>query len=162
MNELAVIPPATIQPKPTRAEIIDAMTNIRIEQLKAEQEKGLAEREKLQKKVEAMIRREALKNAKTLNANIDTGYVRIIDGLKVIYSVEYRLQINQPSEELRAAIIRLKELPTYARPFYFEDVRKQVLQASKLMGESKDSRIKKLCTDPKSRKALEAALKEII
>jgi hypothetical protein len=162
MNELAVIPPATIQPKPTRAEIIDAMTNIRIEQLQAEQEKGLAEREKLRVKINAMIRREALLSAKTLNGLCDTGWVRTSDGITTVAGVEYRIQLTNISPELREAIIKMDKLPSYRQSIYFKDVRKQVLRGSRLAGASKDERINKLCSDPKSRKALEAALKEII
>lgn len=153
------IPPQTsvaVQPKPTKAEVIDALTEIKIQQLEAEAKAASAKREKLKGLLTKQLRSLAHK-AGTKNAEVDIGWsngdsfrrqevtINVCD----ILTPEIKANIKE-YEALRGCTC------TPERRVIRASIARQCANLA-----PREERIDTLITDKKSRAALEAMLKLI-
>jgi len=144
----------TVQPKPTRAEIIDAMTTVECERRNKKQGEQVARRNQLQKELEASLANHFLAQKSKGEPEIRWGYRYRDDqdtkGVQITYGLD-----NLPA----ALVKKLNEyhgLPERVRDVRFCDVRKEML--ARVSGIDKAARVSRLLTDDESRKSVEKLL----
>lgn len=147
---------AAIKPKPTRAEIIDAMTALRVQQIRVKLNGLEEERRGLQVKIEAETRKYVRQNIKTLVPCVSFYHWSSTPELKA----EFKVRDIPP--EIAAMIARTKELHKEMEGITRDPkiIRRQIKDA--VTGATpNEGRVTALLTDPESRKALESALTKI-
>lgn len=159
MKTLA-LPKSKLQPPPTKAEVIDALTRLRIEKLEKENKEGVALRKKLNDEAEAELIEFVNATHGSLAKEADTGDwysgCSKIDGIKVII----RLEEKQLPVALKSKLREIHKLPERIRSYCYSDERKSVALAVSGMG-TKDERVNALLKDEVSRDALGKMLEAI-
>lgn len=150
MNELVI--KTKVQPKPTRAEIIDALTQLEIQRRNDESKKQVERKREIHQKLTDQIKRLKLNDP---SPYIHFGYVREkkVDSMYIKYSIE---NIPEPMEKM---LLEYHSLPSCPREHRFCDVRKEIYASSQ--GLACGTRVTRLLDDKESRKALEAMLDAI-
>lgn len=139
-----------VQPKPTKAEIIDALTQLEV---RRRDDKSKAEVSK-RKEMDQEIKTELLVHFKK-TAEKAAGQVRWdVFGSGPWASVSF--DITSIPKLLQAKMKQAEKLPTLARQHRFCDVRKDILNASS--GFDKTTRVSRLIQNDESRKSLEKIL----
>jgi len=156
------------QPKPTRNEIIDALTAVRIEQLKKDQEEKLKLRELLSKEAENELKEFFASNISSFDVCFHLGNeTRKLDSKKGKYVPAGRIQgVNARYElaglpnALERKLVEIARLPNYASSFDERVIRKQIRE--KMEGiKTPQERVFALVNNPASRSALEKILSKL-
>jgi len=157
-----------IQPKPTKAEIIEAMVAVKIETMDREYAEKKALRDKLTEEIKPQLITWALSKEHQLPISVDLGQLeRRHNGDTGKYELTGRvsgcditLKLDKLPAALEKKIKTILALPEYYRkpdPFA---LRKQIRNAMTGMGSPKE-RIQALINSPESKKALRGMLKHI-
>lgn len=156
-----------VKPPPTKSEIIEAMVQVRIENILKEQAEKEKERKDLEVEIRPILIALALKNPESLPVSVDfgseeqkyqegKGYVKTgrISGCDVT------LKLDKLPASIEKKLIKLVQIPTYFGKPNPVNIRKQIKAA--MMGYAPaEERVKALVADTESKKALNATLKAI-
>lgn len=148
---------AAIKPKPTRNEIIDAMTALRVQQIRTKLSELEEERRSLGAKIEAETRKHVQQNIKTLVPR-----VTFYDYSHCSIELKAEFSLSNIPPEISAMIVRCKELRKEMEsiPKDAKVIRRKIKDA--VSGNTpNEERVTALLTDKESRKALETALQKI-
>ncbi len=149
--------PSKVQPKPTRAEIIDALTTIEIERIKAKQKQDSERKRALYEEIKKDLMDTHLKSPDQ-SPDYHFGYISSSNGKP--YGIEIRFDINEPPKELVSKLKEYHELDKYLAQPDFQKIRKAI--QFKMTGmEAKEVRVDRLLSDKDSRSALEEMLTKI-
>lgn len=143
-----------VQPKPTRAEIVDALTQLEVQRRNDKSKADAARKKKLGEELEAEFVTHVIANIKAFKADLHFGYWNC----EKPFGFEVQIAADGVASSPKFAK-RLKEyhsLPDRPREYRFNDVRKEVLNATQ--GMSKDERVVRLLNDKDSRASLEKML----
>lgn len=160
MNTTLTIVPAAVQaavkPKPTRNEIIDAMTQLRCEQIRKDRDETTAKMDALAKQIRTLAFRHLKKNLKEAKPTIS-----FYGGCSTA-EVEVSFKYRPAPEEIAPLIVEHDKLrqSLNGSPRSVKEVRKLVEAGLRNM-QPKAERVTALLTDPESRKALVEALAQI-
>lgn len=148
-KELTVI--SKVQPKPTKAEIVDALTQLEVQRRNDKSKEDAARRAEFDKEIEAAlisyfkeIGDKAKPQVRWSIYNSGSSYANISFDIQSIP---------------KAVITKMKEadkLPTRPREYRFFDVRKEILNAARGIDETK--RVSRLLNNEESRASLEKLL----
>lgn len=155
-----------IAPKPTKNEIIEALTQIRIEELRKEVMAAIEQRDALAKECRELIL-DWHKSSGEAEPKVDLGHPdrkwdqskgeRVMTG--ATYGVEITFECPVLPEKIKDKLLEFHRAAERAYMSHTVDsVRKEI--RDKLIV-SKDSRVSALLSDPESRKTLEEALASI-
>lgn len=167
-TSLAIVtkdPVATaVIPKPTRAEIIEAMTRIRCEELRKQQ----ADEEEQITLLKEQCEKALLRHLKSIisktqpTVRFGTEGYEYVDHQRVfngkITGVEVEYSLRDLPEEIEAKLVRLSKLKESKTRFTMEAVRNQI--RSGFTGTPED-RVQALLSHPQARASLEAAVKQM-
>lgn len=148
---LAVV--TTVIPKPTQAEILDALAQLEVQRRDDQCKADVEARKKMKSELESELFTEFLKNI--------TGHRGVVQlgswwsGADKPSGVEVTFDLH-PSREMAKKLKAFHALPERFRAADFRTVRQQMLEASR--GMTKDMRVSRLLKDTASRKSLEAIL----
>lgn len=163
MSTLALALPekasSVVKPKPTRAEVIDAMVAIRLEQIKKEQTEGMERRNKVEARVTKLLFQYQQKNRTKLPATVSLGWKGCDKEICSVY-VSYPLKFEKLPDEIKKLLAEFHELPSKVHLPNENEVRKEIRDGLNGVA-SRDERVQALIDSPDSRKALEAMLKQI-
>lgn len=148
-KQLAIV--STVQPKPTKAEIVDALTQLEVQRRDDKSKAEVEKRKELVKEIEAELMTHFKKCA-----DKSTGEVRwsVYNSGKIWASASF--DITSIPKTTQAKMVVADKLPTLARQHRFCDVRKDILAASS--GFDKTTRVSRLLQNDDSRKSLEKIL----
>lgn len=153
-----------VQPKPTKAEVIEAMTRLKIEQITKDQQALVIQRKALVEKANAMLKAFLLKNAGKMNLRFDFGYNQrsfVKDRWEYTGKVKGVLGIYDLSplpDELHKFLTRIHELPNCVTLPEEKKIRQQIRDAAEGI---KGDRVFALVSSPECRAGLEKMMKEI-
>lgn len=142
-----------VQPKPTRAEIVDALTQLEVQRRNDKSKSDVAKKKKLGDEIEAEMIAAVVANPEAFSGEFKFGYFN-----NQPYGYEVRFSVDKLASA-SAFAKRIKEhdaLPSIAREYRFTDVRREMLNATQ--GMSKDERVTRLLSDKDSRASLEKML----
>lgn len=148
-KELAVT--SSVQPKPTKAEIIDALTQLEVQRRDDRSKADVARRGELDKEIQT----ELLEHLKK-SASKSEGEVRwsVYTSGKVWATASF--EIADIPKSVKAKMVEADNLPSMARQHRFCDVRKDIVAAS--TGFDKSTRVSRLLKNDESRESLEKLL----
>lgn len=147
-KELAVI--STVQPKPTRAEIIDALTQLEVQRRNEASKADVAKRKALTAEIETELAAHFKKVADKAAGSVRWNVYAKSNWANISFDIP-----NIP-KSTQAKMIIADKLPTMAREYQFCKVRKEILDAS--AGFDKTTRVSRLLEGEDSRKSLEKIL----
>lgn len=163
-NALTV--PSKIKPKPTKAEIIDALTQLQIAKLTKQKREAVATADQLRAKVDARLVKAVRSNIDKLATDVSYGWTQdeMRDGKRVLTGVSHvsvRFDLRDLPEEAVALLLKYHTAKAEAS-ICIDDkrIRKQIAQAATGFG-SRGERVSAMLGDEESRKALEAMLQSI-
>lgn len=163
MNTKAIIAiPAqvdtVVEPKPKRSEVIDALTELKIQQLEAEAKRASAEAERLRPQIERGI----LKASRKVKACVSCGSQYGTDADPKIKYIEVRVDVAFDSlpEPLKAKLVRYHACSKARRMPDRREIRARIA-AQSLPEQDRATRVEALLSDKASRAALEQLLKAI-
>lgn len=156
-----------VKPPPTKSEIIEAMVQVRIENVLKEQAEKEKERKDLETELRPLLLAYALKNQSSLPASVDFGqeeqkWEADKGYLKTgrISGCDVTLKLDRLPASIEKKLIRLAKIPTYFGKPNPVNIRKQIKQAMSGYAPAEE-RVKALVADTESKKALNATLKAI-
>lgn len=154
-------------PKPTKAEIVQAMVRLHIEKHEADVKEKVALRASLSEEAEKLIQEFFAEKVKTLKGVVGLGqrdfdykdgsriYKDEVDNVKIVFYLDESLP-----KSIKQLLLRIHEIPTSFRDPDPKQLKQKM--ALKLEGIGTESeRIESLLTDPESRKGLEKMLSVI-
>jgi hypothetical protein len=173
-QQLATVQPSpldVVKPKPTKAELLEAMVMLRIEEIGKEATAAIDERDRLKNEADEAVRDFFSQSLPALTPCIDLGRARrdwdsrkgrmkdtySVAGAEVKFALDPLPKVVQ--ETLLAyhmACIKVESLR-----FTPDGIRKQIREAIKNGGKTPKERVEALVTDESSREALTAALKTL-
>lgn len=157
---LVPIPQATVsvvKPKPTRAEVIDAMTALKMQQISKERQALQKKHEALEKLIDKLAVRTLKKSLSSHKPSVRT-YSYQSGGASCSINFELSpippelVQMIHEKENLKSSIYKLNKNE--------KDVRKEIARGMANIAPRAD-RVDALLTDKASRRALEAALEKL-
>lgn len=152
-KQLAIV--STVQPKPTKAEIVDALTQLEVQRRDDKSKADVEKRKEMVKEINAELLAHFNKSSDK-SSDKSNGDVR----WDVYHSGEawarVGFDITSIPKALKAKMVVADKLPTLARQHRFCDVRKDILNASS--GFDKTTRVSRLLKNDESRKSLEKIL----
>ncbi len=151
------IPKTKIQPPPTRSEIIDAMTRVRMDQLATENRAEVEARKTLEAEISVEIQSFAMANLETLAKQTDWSR------WSKDTSAEMKVMISdkQMPKPLKDKIKKAEGMQMRLRTYDFKEVRKEVYAAANKIVPH-DERVSALLNDEASKKGLEKMLEAIL
>lgn len=157
-QSLAVIPAsveASIKPKPSKAEIIDALTELRVSELIEESRKKVDRR----KELDPIITKRLLKLGRVCDLEVKSfGWVSRDTGR--VNNARLEIELGSLPADLEALIVEWDKLPGSAASPDERKVRKEV--AERVNGSlSRSERVDAILSDPDSNAALRAALAKL-
>lgn len=168
-TQLAVIPTkvsTSVIPKPTKNEVVKALTLLRIEQIEKEQEQGVRLREKLVKDANAALRLLFLDGVAAADITFDLGskksqYVkgkwREVEGIQNVKAVS---NITKLPKDITDMLLQIHSLPTYVRVPDRKVIEKQIRAV--MDGATQGDRVQAIIGDKESRAALETILNDVV
>lgn len=157
MNNQIVLanPIATaVKPKPTKKEVIDALVQLKIQELIANNKVVEDRQAKLKKKLDVAARRFVTRNQSKTRCEVSVWEYGTCN------RIEVEFKINDATPEIKKMadeFVALKKERVYIDE---KRVKRQIMEGMNLIQNSSD-RVATLLSEPASRKALEAILKEI-
>lgn len=155
MKTLA-LPEKTITPKPTRGEIISAMTRLKISKIAKEQKEALERRAALVEKAEKLVLSFVSKNLTKLGTRFCPGY----SSNGKLYGATLDFQLRDLPENIAKLLSEIHALPSSYSTIRESEIRKGIADAMRGMAPT-DQRVDALVSSPETRAALEKCLKEI-
>lgn len=159
---LAVIP----QNKPTKAEILEALTQLKFQQRMDERKERDEEKKRLEAECDQMLMEYVKENVHKFAPRISFGHLKRNwetgngEYLGEIEGVEARFDLNKLPSRIEKKIVKLKQLENQRIITDYDAIKKEIRDG--LNGiQDKTERVKALLADEESRKGLEAMLKEI-
>lgn len=145
-----------VKPKPTKSEVISALTAIKMGQFSKEQRERSERKEKLESELKLEIPR--LLKSKAIPSRVHLGWFdRALDVTCGVY-------LNFDIKDLPATVMKkLAEYHSVSRPLpepKEKDVRRKIAASLEGIG-TREERVEALMDDPESRKVLEKMLKAI-
>ena len=156
MTTLAIVPAIekAITPKPTKTELVQALTTLRIKQLREEQSEAIKRRDALKPKAEAALIKHFRQTEKTARVNLSLGYG---SRENIMAGVCVRVDLDNVPDDVKKlltdyhASTSIPCIPTEA------EIRREI--RGEMEGITpKSSRVETLLSSPDSRKALEDTL----
>lgn len=152
-KQLAVV--TKVQPKPTKAEIIDALTQIEVERRNKERGDKVKQRQELGKELDAELLAFFFAEKKHSEADIHFGWKN--QGKVNSVTIKFDLE-NLPSPIMKKLVL-FHELPERYYECSFSDVRKDVVTLA--TGFDKETRVMRLLEVKETRDQLEQILDTI-
>lgn len=149
-----------LQPPPTKTEVIDALTRLRIEKLMKENKEGVTLRKKLTAEAEKELVQLCQLDPGAFSPEASIGSWWSGDKKLVGVQVEMEIAENRLPTQLRKKLIQIHSLPERERHFIFNEERKIVSMGMSGMG-TKDERVNALLKDESSKAALVKMLEAI-
>lgn len=145
----------TVVPKPTRTEIIEALTKLKCEQLRKEQAAQEEELERLSKECEALLLKYLKKNIGAMSPTVNLGfaYRESVSGASATFHLDKALP-----EPLASKLLKRAKL--YSNRIFFTEQKVRRSIRENFTGTSA-ARIDALLNTPATRKALEDTLAAI-
>lgn len=151
-KELTIV--STVKPKPTRGEILDAMTQLECERRNDSLRADVAKKEALGKELEKQILDLFLSDTGQSAGNVNLGHW--YKSMAKVSGVEIRFEITRINPDFNKRLKEYHALPDRYYDADFQRVRKELLTASR--GFDANDKGKRLLSDEASKKALESAL----
>lgn len=155
MKTLA-LPEQTITPKPTRGELIAAMTRLKISKIAKEQKEALARRAELVERCEKLVLSFVSKNVSKLGTRFCPGY--FANGK--LYGATLDFQLRDLPDNITNLLLEIHKIPSSFSLPRECDIRKGISDAMRGMAPTAQ-RVDALVSSPETRAALEKCLKEI-
>lgn len=157
------LPKSKLQPPPTKSEVIDALTKLRVEKNIAERAKQVAERIVLKKELDTEIEQLATDGAIAFAKSAHLGrYYRddkFVDGIYVAVIISHK-QLSKETHDKLKKFHRLPEREITAHSDYVKMIRKEVQeQVNGII--PRNERVLALLNDETSKAALEKMLEAI-
>ncbi len=160
MKQLAIANPieSAVIPKPTKSEVIEALTRLKVAELRQEIQERETKLQAIKKKLEPKILSLALKQARTAKVSYDMGWLKG-DG-NGVYSVDVEIPVDILPPEIEKALFEYHTLKS--EPFRVDEkaVRKSI-SASMHGRATSEERVALLLNTPESNEALKKILKAL-
>jgi hypothetical protein len=156
-----ILPPkveTAVKPKPTKAEIISAMTKLKMQEIEEAAKARAIRRDELKKKCEAAVVAFVMANLSSIEPDVRLGYCN--------GSTPYGVSVSfdaDPKKMPKTLISDLKEYELVSKPLARKiesDIRREISRAVQGI-EAPDKRVESLLSSPESRKGLEKMLRLI-
>jgi hypothetical protein len=161
MNTLPAIVEKSVSPKPTKAEIVEALVQLKIQQLEDEKRAKTAARDLLGEQVEKALREYFLANVDSLTLDVRLGYLRTWSGKHNLNEVSINCDLEELPDELSAQLIVYHEAAEAASFTWDEDQIRKAVRERISGASSRQGRIESMLANPETKNALSDLLKSL-
>lgn len=157
-----------VKPPPTKTEVIEAMTRLRVKQLEDEAEASARIKQKIEDELKPMILAHALEVFSICPKTIRHGSRKTrwdSEKRKTVYlndvaGVEVRLEFKSLPKDLTRTLVEYHKITSWRKNFDVKEIRREIKERMDNLT-PKSTRVEALLTDPASKQALGSMMKAI-